>query len=135
MRICKRRARWLPLFIMFCLLLTACGKKAAPEPTATPEPIVTAAPATPAPATPAPTPVPTPTPEPEVRIMGQVYAPTATSVELGGLHDADAAQTAESLRHLPDVSLIHIGSENHIIHDLQDYVRIPVGVECGILNK
>ena len=107
MRICKWRARWLPLIVMFCLLLTGCGKKAAPKPTATPEPIVTAAPVTPA-----PTPAPTPTPEPEVRIMGEVYAPDSTSVELKGLHDADAAQTAESLRHLPNLQLIHIGSES-----------------------
>lgn len=104
----KRRICGILFCILLCLLLTACGnKQAAPEPTAEPAPT-----ATPIPATPVPTPAPTPTPEPEIRIMGRVYRPNDATVELQGLHEADAAEAAENLRRLPNVQMIHIGSES-----------------------
>ena len=102
----KRRVKGLLACLLICLMLTGCAKKeqsAAPAPTAAP---------TAAPATPAPTPVPTPTPEPELRIMGKVYSPTDSTVELTGLQDAEAAQTAAALRRMPNVQSIRLGSEN-----------------------
>lgn len=99
----KRRALCLLLCALLCLGLGACAKtQSAPTPAPTPAP---------APETPAPTPVPTPTPEPELRILGKVYAPTAATVELAGLRDADAAETAAALRRMNGVQLLHIGSE------------------------
>ena len=103
----RRRIAWLITALLLCLLLCACGKKqTAPEPT--PAPVQTAAPA---PETPAPTPKPTPTPTPELRIMGAVYTPADTAVELAGLQDADAAATAEFLRQMPRLQSIRIGSQ------------------------
>lgn len=101
----RRRALCLLTCLLLCAVLTGCGKKqAAPAPTPAPT-------AEPVPETPAPTPVPTPTPVPEIRILGETYQPTASSVELRGLQDAQAAETAAALRRMPALQLIHIGSE------------------------
>ena len=101
----KRPVLRLLLCALLCAALTGCGKKAS-APTPTPAPVET-----PAPETPAPTPPPTPTPEPEIILLGTTYEPTAATVELAGLRDADAAATAESLKRLRSLQLIHIGSE------------------------
>jgi len=99
-----RRAALVLLCALLCLALMGCGtKKEAEAPEETPIPSPTA--------TPEPTPSPTPTPEPEIRILGTVYPKDAAVVDLKGLHDADAAETAKQLKRLPGLRQISIGSE------------------------
>lgn len=99
-----RRAALVLLCALLCLALMGCGtKKEAEAPKETPIPSPTA--------TPEPTPSPTPTPEPEIRILGTVYPKDAAVVDLKGLHDADAAETAKQLKRLPGLRQISIGSE------------------------
>jgi len=99
-----RRAALVLLCALLCLALMGCGtKKEAEAPKETPIPSPTA--------TPEPTPSPTPTPEPEIRILGTVYPKDAAVVDLKGLHDADAAETAKQLKRLPGLRQISIGNE------------------------
>ena len=99
-----RRAALVLLCALLCLALMGCGtKREAEAPKETPIPSPTA--------TPEPTPSPTPTPEPEIRILGTVYPKDAAVVDLKGLHDADAAETAKQLKRLPGLRQISIGSE------------------------
>ena len=99
-----RRAALVLLCALLCLALMGCGtKKEAEAPKETPIPSPTA--------TPEPAPSPTPTPEPEIRILGTVYPKDAAVVDLKGLHDADAAETAKQLKRLPGLRQISIGNE------------------------
>ena len=99
-----RRAALVLLCALLCLALMGCGtKKEAEAPKETPIPSPTA--------TPEPTPSLTPTPEPEIRILGTVYPKDAAVVDLKGLHDADAAETAKQLKRLPGLRQISIGNE------------------------
>ena len=91
--------------LLLCALLTGCsgaGEAAAVSPpteSAEPEPA------------PTPEPSPEPTPEPTYTILGREYRASETEVELAGMQEADADGIIASLRQMPELRTIRIGSE------------------------